>query len=198
MPEGKQVGQGKANGAINELDFTNDGNLLVAAGDRTGIHVFHTSDMRVAKLIHRNGSAPTIAVRLSPDNRIVAGAGHEGIVDIWSLHDGEHIRRVNFTGRKIETLTFSPDGHYLLYAGHDPHIRVVRLSDGALVHQSEPVDNAEYIAFSKNGSFLASAHQDGVVRLWVWMRGDPHLNKRLHNTLMETQAEEDARKQHSR
>jgi WD40 repeat protein len=173
MPEGKQVGQGKANGAINELDFTNDGNLLVAAGDRTGIHVFHTSDMRVAKLIHRNGSAPTIAVRLSPDNRIVAGAGHEGIVDIWSLHDGEHIRRVNFTGRKIETLTFSPDGHYLLYAGHDPHIRVVRLSDGALVHQSEPVD-------------------------WVWMRGDPHLNKRLHNTLMETQAEEDARKQQSR
>lgn len=71
------------------------------------------------------------------------------------------MQRLNFTGQKIETLTFSPDGLYLLYAGHDPHIRVVRISDWALVHQSMPVDNAEYIAFSKNGSFLASAGPPG-------------------------------------
>lgn len=194
MPEGKQAGQGDVGGAINELDFTKDGKLLVAAGNKTGLRIFDTGDMRLAKVIHRNQTASTITARFSPDNRLVAAAGHNGIVDVWRVADGEPVQRLNFTGQKVESLTFSPDGQYLLYAGHDPHIRVVRLSDWALVHQSAPVDNAEYIAFSKNGSFLASAHQDGVVRLWVWMRGDQGLNKRLHRELMEKQAEEDARK----
>ncbi len=193
MPDGKQVGQAEVGGAINELDFTKDGKLLVAAGDKTGVRIFNTSDMHLAKVLHRDGNAPTIAARFSPDDRLVAAGGHEGYVLVWNVGDGRLLKHLNFTGQKVETLTFSPDGQHLLYAGHDPHIRVVRLSDWALVHQSQPVDNAEYVAFSANGSFLASAHQDGVVRVWVWMRGDATLNKRLHGELMKKQAEEDAR-----
>jgi WD40 repeat protein len=194
MPQGKLLRQGKVGGAVNELDFTSDGKLLLAVGDKTGARVFDTSSMKVVQVLHVDGIAPTIAGRFSPDNKLAAVGGHEGKVQLWRLADGKPVRLLNFTGRKVETLTFSPDGEYILYAGHDPHLRVVRLSDGAMVHQSEPVDNAEYVTFSRNGSFVASAHQDGVIRLWVWMRGDPDLNKRLHSDLMRKQAEEDARK----
>jgi WD40 repeat protein len=198
MPEAKQIGEGKISGAINELDFTGDNKLLLVVGDKSGVRLFNTSDMSLAKTLHRGGVASTIAGRFSPDNQLVAAAGHDGIIDVWRVADGSFVRRVNFTGRKVETLTFSPDGLHLLYAGHDPHIRVVRVSDWALVHESQPVDNAEYVSFSRNGSFVASAHQDGLVRLWVWMRGDAELNKRLHNELMRKQDEEDARKRQSR
>ena len=193
MPQAKQIGQGKIEGAINELDFTTDGKLLLAVGDKSGVRVFNTSDMSVARVLSAAVPAPTIAGRISPDNSLVVAAGHNGIVQLWRLADGQPVRQINFTGQKIETVTFSPDGNYVLYAGHDPHIRVVRISDGALVHQSQAVDNAEYVAFSRNGSFVASAHQDGAVRLWVWMRGDPGLNRRLHTELMKKQDEEDAR-----
>ncbi|MDZ7639118.1 MAG: WD40 repeat domain-containing protein [Bryobacterales bacterium] len=50
---------------------------------------------------------------------------------------------------------------------------------------------AEYVTFSRNGSFVASAHQDGVLRLWVWMRGDAGLNRRLHSELTRRPDEED-------
>lgn len=192
MPEGKLLGQGKVEGAINELDFTSDGRLLLVVGDRTGARIFDTATMNVAKVIHTGGVAPTIAGRISPDNQLVAVGGHEGKIHVWRLSDGKQVRLLNYTGQKVETLAFSPDGEYLIYAGHDPHIRVIRVSDWAMVHLSQPVDNAEYVTFSRNGSFVASAHQDGVVRLWVWMRGDHELNKRLHSELMRKQAQEDA------
>jgi WD40 repeat protein len=194
MPEGRQVGEAKIEGAVNELDFTRDGKLLVAAGDPSGLRIYETKEMRVIRIMQRNQSAPTITTRFSPDGKLVAAAGADGHVVVWDASSGDVVRRLNFTGQKVETLTFSPDGLHLVYAGHDPHIRVVRVSDWALVHHSQPVDNAEYVAFSTNGSFVASAHQDGAVRLWVWMRGDAGLNKRLHEALMKQQAEEDARK----
>ena len=194
MPEGRQLGQGKVEGAINELDFSSDGKLLLVVGDKTGVRLFRTSDMTVAKVLQAGLPAPTIAGRISPDNKLVVAAGHNGIVQLWRTAGGEPVRQINFTGQKVETVTFSPDGSYVLYAGHDPHIRVVRISDGALVHHSQPVDNAEYVAFSRNGSFVASAHQDGAVRLWVWMRGEPGLNKRLHTELMKKQDQEDVRR----
>jgi WD40 repeat protein len=194
MPGAEPAGEGKVGGAVNELDFSSDGKLLLVVGDASALHLYETAGMRVARLFHRNGSSPRICGRMSPDGRLAAVAGQDGFLDVWRLKDGELVRRLNFTGQKVETLAFSPDGQYLLYAGHDPHIRAVRVSDWALVHLSQPVDNAEYVAFSRNGSFVASAHQDGVIRLWVWMRGDAELNKRLHNSLMEQQATEDAAK----
>ena len=150
--------------------------------------------MNVLRTFHDQGVSPTIAGRISPDNQLVAVGGHEGKIYLWRIADGRQVRLINFTGRKVETLAFHPDGEYLIYAGHDPHIRVVRLADSALVHQSQPVDNAEYATFSRNGSFVASAHQDGVIRLWVWMRGDPALNQRLHGELMKKQAEDAKRR----
>lgn len=194
MPEGELAGQGKVEGAINELDFTRDGKMLLVVGDKTGARVFDTASMKVVKVFAVNGAAPTIAGRISPGGQLVAVGGHEGKIHVWRFADGQPVHLINFTGRKVETLAFSPDGEYLIYAGHDPHIRAVRLSDGALVHVSQPVDNAEYVTFSRNGSFVASAHQDGVIRLWVWMRGDPDLNRRLHSELVKKQAEDAAQR----
>jgi WD40 repeat protein len=160
MPEGTLIAQGKVAGAINELDFSSDGKTILVVGDKTGARLFDTASMKVVKVFESNGAAPTIAGRISPDGGLVAVGGHEGKIHLWRLTDGQPVRLINFTGRKVETLAFSPDGEYLIYAGHDPRIRVVRIADGALVHESEAVDNAEYVTFSRNGSFVASAHQE--------------------------------------
>lgn len=198
MPEGRELAVGEVGDVANELDFTSDGKLLVAVGNETGLRIFETPGMKLVRVIHRKQKAPIISVRFSPDNSLVAAGGYGGDIEVWRVADGEPVKQLNFTGRKVETVEFSRDSRFLLYAGHDPHIRLIRVSDWAMVHQSTPVDNAEYIAFSRNGSFLTSAHQDGIVRLWVWMRGDATLNDRLHRELKKRQAAEDLRKSGSR
>jgi WD40 repeat protein len=195
MPAGKElkVVDVGAEAAVNEIDFSSDGQFMTAAGNSREIRVWRTSDWTVVRTLKDKAELPTIAARISADGRFLAAGGRDGHILVWNFADGTLAKRINFTGRKIETVCFTPDGQYLLFAGHDQHIRVLRAGDWASVFLSEPADHMEYLSFSRNGSFLASAHQDGLVRLWVWMRGDPNLNKRLHEELMKRQAEEDAR-----
>ena len=81
-----------------------------------------------------------------------------------------------------------PGGQYIAHAGHDPYIYVYRLAD-ILAHANDAIpvahkvwagDHAEYIDFNADGSFLSSAHQNGLIKLWVWMGEDPAINARRH------------------
>ncbi|MDX2267130.1 MAG: hypothetical protein NW208_03425 [Bryobacter sp.] len=190
MPEGKLLSSASAGKeAINEIDFSPDGALLLVAADSLGAKVFHTRDLSLAKTFAHNGQSPRTTARFSTDGKLLAVGGAGGHILLWDYASAKLLRAFNFTGQKVETLIFHRDGEHLLYAGHDPHIRVLRLRDGAIVHLSPPVDHAEYVTVSRNGSWVASAHQDGIIRLWVWMRGDPALNKRLHNQLLKKQAQ---------
>jgi hypothetical protein len=49
-------------------------------------------------------------------------------------------------------------------------------------------NGVEYIDFNTDGSFLVSAHQDGIIRLWVW-KGDPNLNTKRHKWVKQKQKE---------
>ena len=102
---------------------------------------------------------------------------------------------MNHTGKKIESLSWHPGGQHIAHAGHDPYIYVYRIAD-ILAYGNDyiPVafktwsgDNSEFIDFNADGSFLASAHQNGLVKLWVWMGEDPAINARRHQAIREEQ-----------
>ena len=92
----------------------------------------------------------------------------------------------------VESVEFSPswhpNGQYIAHAGHDPYIYIFRFADILeysnddipVAHKSWAGDNAEYIDFNADGSFLSSAHQNGLIKLWVWMGEDPALNEKRH------------------
>ena len=193
MPEGRQVLEGRQGDTVNSIDFSRDGRFVVTCGDREGIHVWRAADMQLETKLTADGGVPRTEVRVSANGKHVVAGGPDGHILVWDFPSSKLLRRINYTGRKVESLDISPDSRYFAYAGHDPHIRIVRLSDFNLVHTSEAADHAEYVHYSRNGAFLASAHQDGLVRLWVCMSGDPDLNKRLHRELTQRQADEDAR-----
>ena len=56
-----------------------------------------------------------------------------------------------------------------------------------VAHRVWAGDNAEYMDFNDDGSFLVSAHQNGLIRLWVWMGEDPGLNQRRHEEVKKEQ-----------
>lgn len=159
MPAGKElkVVDVGAEAAVNEIDFSSDGQFMTAAGNPREIRVWRTSDWTVVRTLKDKAELPTIAARISADGRFLAAGGRDGHILVWNFADGTLIKRINFTGRKIETVCFTPDGQYLLFAGHQ-HICVLRAGDWTSVFLSEPVDHREYLSFSRNGSFLASAH----------------------------------------
>jgi hypothetical protein len=50
-----------------------------------------------------------------------------------------------------------------------------------MAHRVWASDHAEYLDFNADGSFLSSAHQNGLIKLWVWMGEDPDINSTRHS-----------------
>jgi WD40 repeat protein len=195
MPGARSVRTADYGGTINELDFSSDDRLLAAAGHGGVLRLYHTADLSLALEMPCDPNLHLVCVDISPDDRFVATAGFGGTIWIFEITTGKLVKKFNQTGRKIETLTWSQDGLYLFTAGHDTRIFITRLRDildplqeeVLPAYRSPPTDNMEYLHISPNGGLLASAHQDGMVRLWVFMNEDPNTNTKRHNWVREQQ-----------
>ena len=63
-------------------------------------------------------------VAYSVDGSLVATAGEDGRVSLWSADDGHHVRDVADGGAPVFGVDFAPDGKRLAWAGTDRTIRV--------------------------------------------------------------------------
>ena len=101
-----------------------------------------------------------LAVRFTPDGRWVASAGAESSVTIrratWGAEADDVGWQVHHAG-EISGLAFSPDGSRLITGGWDQAVRVWGLvrDEGGLRILEKGKGEAEHIAFSPNGKYLA-------------------------------------------
>ena len=198
MPSGKVVATMDFGNTVNEVFFSEDDRYLLAVG-HGNVKVYDTSDWSLVQTLNPGYYVTFTSGNFSPDSKYVVAVGQaegaRGNIYLWDWKEGKLLRRFNHTGKKIESITWHPSGEYLVHAGHDPHIFVYRLKevlkykqdDIPLAHKVWASDNAEYIDFNRDGSFLVSAHQNGLIKLWVWMGEDPALNTNRHSWIKEQQ-----------
>ncbi len=177
---------------VNSVAFTRDGTHVVTASEDSTAKLWRLPDLAPVRTFELGLPHYLISVRLSPDQRLLAAGAEAGFVAVWDFATGRRVARFNHTGRKVEAVAWSPDGRFLAVAGHDDHIRLVATADlGAsylpFVFQSTATGPAEYLDYSPNGALLASAHEDGTLRLWLCRSGDPDINLRSHHELIRQQ-----------
>ena len=105
----------------------------------------------------------------------------EGIPNIyvWRLGDGQLLHPLEGPRTDIWSLAFSPDGHMLASGGgrsmvsddwlspRDMSIRIWSMDSGReLVKFTGHTDNVRSLAWSPDGTLLASGSDDGTVKLW--------------------------------
>ncbi|MGH6899689.1 MAG: toll/interleukin-1 receptor domain-containing protein [Geminicoccaceae bacterium] len=100
----------------------------------------------------------------SPDGSYLAALGSDGITRVWETSTGRSVSELP-TG-SVEKLTFSPTNHHLIALHKGVATEWDLGSHGKLkVLQHEGVRD---IAYSRDGSFLASVGADRMTRLWLW------------------------------
>jgi WD40 repeat protein len=113
------------------------------------------------------------AAAFSPDGRLVAASGGDGLVRIWQMSDGTLLHSLAYPSFDpvadsiiaMHRVIFSSDGE-LLATSSGANVLVWRVSDGALVHQLTGASSPRSIAFSPDGQFLAAESNSRGAMLW--------------------------------
>lgn len=192
MPSGKEIASVDFGNTVNELFFSHDDRLLLAVG-HGAVKIYRAEDWSLVRTLKPDYFTIFTSGTFSPDTKYVVAVGQggtsRGTVFLWEAESGRLVKTFNHTGKKIESIAWHPGGQYIAHAGHDPYIYVYRIDDILsfgndeipVAHRVWAGDHAEYIDFNADGSFLCSAHQNGLIKLWVWMGENPAMNSSRHS-----------------
>ncbi len=191
MPKGKEIKAIDFGNTVNELFFSSDDKYLLAVGHGF-IKIYQTDNWSLVQTLNPGYYVTFTSGVFSPDAKYIFAVGQGGTSRgncyLWEWRSGKLVKMFNHTGKKIESVSWHPKGDYIAFAGHDPYIYTYRVADIIRFgNDAIPVagkvwagDHAEYIDFNADGSFLVSAHQNGLMKLWVWMGEKSDLNARQH------------------
>jgi WD40 repeat protein len=161
-------------GRVTGLLFSPDGNLLVSAGYEDKLNIWRTENWSLAHQFERY--AETASLAFSNDGKILAVGGYQ--TALIQVSDWKELWRLQGS---TEALAFSPDGQSLALSDYR-EIVIVRVSDGRTLRVLRGhAKGVSYLAFSHDGTLLASASQDKTIALWDPLRGRVLRTMTRHN-----------------
>jgi WD40 repeat protein len=118
-------------------------------------------------------SSVVTAVAISPDGRLVAAAGDDHLVHVWTLPEGKRLHSLRGHLDWVRSLSFSVDGTRLASGGDDRRTIIWDVVNGQQVNQLGGNDRPIYcLRYSPDGRTLASVGFDRQLKLYEAGTGD--------------------------
>ena len=149
-PEGETLAFGSADGTVRLWRVSGDGQ--------------HPEERPLYTM--QGGAGKVCSLDFSPDGRILAAGTWKGPVRLWRVADGTLLRTLNGHVAGVVSVAFSPDGMALASASLDGTTRLWEVSSGTQIHKLESSGITTGVAFSQDGSILATDQQIWRVDDW--------------------------------
>jgi len=152
---------------------TDERRVALANLSETTLFAFPSGE-RIAVLHGHVGRV--LALRFSPDSRLIATGSLDASVRLWNAADGAPIRALRAHSAPIRSLAFDTTGRRLATGGDDKKVFIWDVSSGTRLLEINDFNNSVFaIAFSADGDKLATASRDKRLMIWSARDGRPLL-----------------------
>jgi WD40 repeat protein len=142
-----------------------DGRMLASAGFEPTVRLWDLPGRRLLRTF-RGHTDRVRTVAFSPDGRRVASAGSDKTVRVWDVGRDEPVLVFRGHTDTVRAVAFDPRGGLLVSAGNDRTIRGIDIEGGQETFSLAGPQHDSAIAFSPDGSLMASGDDGGNVTIW--------------------------------
>ncbi len=152
--------------SVGAVAFAADGKTL-ASGSYESSNNLKLWDTATGRLLRDLvGHADKVrAVAFDPTGTILASGGWDRVVRLWDTGTGQQLAVLGKHDWKVTRLAYSTDGKSIAVVAQSVWLWDVATRTHRLI-QSEAPDEASAIAFSPDGTTLATADYAGIIRFW--------------------------------
>jgi WD40 repeat protein len=173
-----------ATAQLEHMAFCPDGRSLIAAGRKSGGWVIAWPSGEARHVESQPGAAvrppcAAQAVGFSPDGRLWAVAGNDGVVRFEDAR-GTVIQTIDAHLGGVSSTVFSPDGTRLASSGYDNDMRIWDAKTGALLREITQMTHAAFaLAWAPDSRTVYAAGASRTVTAWdtasgALLRTSPH------------------------
>ena len=168
----KEFGKGHGD-VLFDAEFSPDELIVATAGYDRSVKIWNaeTGELLRSLDVH-NGAIFDLA--FNPDSSVLASASGDETIKLWRVSDGLRLDTLNQPHGEQFSTSFTADGRFVLGAGADNRVRLWRLLSkknprinpivhARFAHEGDIVE----MAASRDGGWLASASEDGTIKLWT-------------------------------
>ncbi len=141
--------------------------ILARGVNPAGIFALHIGQHQGR--INAHGGEAT-AVAMSPDSKTIISAGSDGSAKLWNCSDRkkpELVKTLEYKDLKTKNVAISPDAKTAVFAFSDGSLETVELSSGKeLSKRKAHEETVNCVAFSEDGSKMASCSDDKLIKVW--------------------------------
>lgn len=155
---------------VNDIEWSPNGQFIALGIANGQVQVYGLDTLRRVfdiKIQPReaNSVVQINAISFSPDSQLLAAAGQDEVVHIWSTSDWSEKSIIEDSATPILDIDFSPDGKFLAIA-EAGGLHVWDMEKGTRVPDFHPTYKEFSVSYSPDGTLLAAAGNDRHVRIW--------------------------------
>jgi WD40 repeat protein len=143
---------------VTSMAFSPNGGVLVGGGTSRNVQVWRASDAAVIFTLNHAHQVADIAI--SPDGSTVATATCITVVS------GRLLKKLSGFPNLVENVEFTADGSMLIAVTRYGTLRFYYTAEYSPVYETTPPDGNGVLTLSADNGLLATASNNGEVRLW--------------------------------
>ena len=159
------------NDIILDATYSRDGKMIASCSKDCTIRLWDEDTLAQITCIKTHEFGCPNRIEFTNDNNFLVGICSVGYLNVWSVDDGNLIHKIKTN--RANDFAIDSEGKHIALATLNFSILIYDLNDYSVVKEIENAhtESLTSVAFSPDGSRIASAGFDGKFKVWNWQDG---------------------------